>query len=156
MADSLSSLSDVSAAMREHAASNSVPPEQISASAANAENLKAMALYNKYLQEVDAADPTSTITGPQNAPFKPVYVTGKPETVIVMPDISSNNPPCYSESWWTRNLAPVPKRESDLSELMSKSNLSAGLSQKQVKFPPVVKDFPIKFDRFMNYKEFLS
>ena len=156
MAESLGALTNVSGAVREHAASTAVASDQINASATDAANQQAMALYNKYLQEVDAADPTSTIGGPNHPSFKPVFVTGPPTTVVVMPDISSQKPACYSESWWTRHLVPTPQRDSDLSFLVAKKNLSAGLAAKEIKYPPAVKNYPIKFDRYMDYKEFLS
>lgn len=156
MTESLDSLASVSGAMRDHAINESASIDQATASANDAANQQALALYNKYLQEVDAGDPSSTVGAPNAPSFKPVFVSGPPKTILVFPEETSKKPACYSESWWTRHLAPPPVRESDLSSMVAKKTPSPGLSQKDIKLPPAVKNFPIQFDRFMNYKEFLS
>lgn len=110
-------------------------------------------LLERQMRELMQPDANSTIGQAGDASGQKIVI-GPARDVIVMPRIDWENPPCYSESWWTRHMAPVPRFE-----MFHERKVPApatGLSMRDIKYPPTVPNFPIHFDRLMGYREFLS
>ena len=146
---------DSSASSASYTAANVVTKDQLIANGDATTAQAAMDLLDKEMQELMQADPSSTVGQPGD-PSTQKYIYAPPRNVIVMPKIHWDKPSCHSESWWSKKLLPVPKGEVDLSGFVRKKMVAPGVTEKDAKYPPSIPNFPIKYDRLMGYREFLS
>lgn len=151
----LSTTKDSSTALKSFSDQNGVSKDQLLADGDAATAQQAMQLIDQEMRELMQDDPSSTVGQPGDASTQK-FIYAPPRNVIVMPKIHWNKPACYSDSWWTRQIAPTPKSEMDFTHLVRKKLPPPGISEKDLKYPPSIKNFPITFDRMLGYREFLS
>jgi hypothetical protein len=146
---------DSSAAMASHAAENGVTKDQLIAAGDAATQQQAQDLLDQELRELMQADPSSTVGQPGDASTQK-YIYAPPRNVIVMPKIDLAKRSCHENSWWSKKILPVPMNDMDFTSLIKKKMIAPGTSEMDAKYPPTINNFPIKFDRLLGYREFLS
>ena len=151
----MSAVHSSSVATKNFTAQNGVTKDALVATGDAATMQQAMQLVDQDMRELLKDDPNSTVGQPGD-PSTQKYVYAPPRNVIVMPNSDHKHPACFKDSWWSQKLVPVPKREIDLTGLAPKKLPPAGISEKDIKYPPSIKNFPIHFDRSLGYREFLS
>ena len=151
--DQMTMMNNASVGVKTLAAQNAVTADQLEARGVSQDELIRNQLYEKQLQELLDPDQYSTVGQTGDAAHQNIKIL-PPRDVIVIPKINWENTSCFSESWWTRTLAPVPKFEKFHEKAPTYNNSTVSI--KDMKFPPAVPNFPIHFDRMMGFREFLS
>lgn len=147
--DQLNLMNSASTGVKTLGDTHGVTTDQINAQG-NAEAQKAMQdLITRQNQELMQPDPNTTIGQPGEK-----VVIGPARNILIMPQMNDDHPSCYSESWWTRHLAPIPRFELHHDRILKPGPI--GLSERDTKYPPSVSNFPIHPDRMMGYRAFLS
>ena len=147
--DQMSIMTDASTGVHALTSSQGITTDQINARGATDADTAMRALMERQMKELMEPDANTTLGQASEK-----IVIGPAREIIVMPKVDLDNPRCYSDSWWIRNLAPVPKFE--LIHDRKPPAPPIGLSEKDIKYPPGVHNFPIYIDRMMGYKQFLS
>lgn len=151
----MGSLHDSSASVAAHAVVNVPTKEQLVATGDAATNQLAKDLLDQEMQELLRPDAASTLSQPGDASTQK-YIYAPPRNVLIIPNIEDLKLNCLNESKWTKTLAPAPKTEINLTDIVRHKLIKPGITQANAKYPPSIPNFPIKFDRMMGYKEFLS
>ena len=149
-------LHNASVGVKGMADTNGVTGEGLAAQDAAQTHQLEMQLQEKLLQELLAKDPNSTVSQAGHQPQVQKVFSGPPRDVIVMPKIHWKHPACYSESWWTRSIAPVPRSEVVFPKALAKPQGLNMVSVKDLQHPAGFANFPIHFDKMLGYREFLS
>ncbi len=151
----MGSLHDSSASMAAHAAVNAPTQQQIVAIGDAATQQLTNNLMEQEMNELMRDDPSSSVGQPGD-PSTQKYIYAPPRNVLVIPNFDIDKPNCYNDSIWNQTLAPVPKAEIFLPIMAKKKLIGPGISEKDAKYPPSIPNFPIKFDRLLGYRQFLS
>ena len=154
--DHFSLMNNAAAGVKMHTAQNGVTADGLKAQGDTLTQQQASQLLEKQMQELMQNDPASTLGQPGRGGDIRYVVRGAPRNVIVMPRINNGAKACYEDSPWTQHLRPAPMQELDVSQYVRQKQTLVNVQPKELKYPPEVPNFPIKFDRILGYREFLS